>query len=102
MKITDLVLFILVSGIGFIFPWWSLFILCFAWGYFNLSEVRNIFIAVLISHSILILFEGMDLIQVLKLSQIKYLLVPVAGLIFAAVSAVLAKTGRELNHCAGR
>ena len=112
--IPDLILMILISGTGFIFSWWSIFMICFFWGYLQLARPSKIFVVVWICQSALILYFGMGLLQMLNFSNmaqgldpiffrilspyvIPYVIASLVGLVFAAVSGLFARTGFELQ-----
>ncbi len=95
--IPDLVFLSLVSGVGFILPWWSVFIICFFWAYLELGTPSRIFVCVFISFCVLIASLGHNLIQVLKVSNLKYAMIPLSALLFALVCFCVSQAAHELN-----
>jgi hypothetical protein len=94
---SDLIFLTLVSGVGFIVPWWSVFIICFCWAFLRIASPRRIFISVLISYGVLIGALGFNLIEVLKISNFKYGLVPLIALIFAFICFCVSQLALELK-----
>ena len=95
--IGDFVLLSLVSGLGFILPWWSIFIICFFWAYLELASPIRIFVSVFLSYCVLIASLGHNLIQVLKVPNFKFALVPLSALLFALLCFCVSQVARELK-----
>ena len=95
--IADFILFTLVSGIGFILPWWSVFIICFFWAFLKLASPLRILATVFMSYSLLIALLGHDLIQVLKIPNFKYAMIPLVALIFSLICFCVSQLATELN-----
>ena len=103
--LSDFIFLILISGIGFIFPWWSVFLLCILWSLADLASSRKILVCVFSTYLSMILTLGESLIKALDFSFIlnttfplvlNYFLAALAALFFSVACALLASLTKDL------
>ncbi len=90
----DLIFLSLVAGIGFIFPWWSVFVICFLWSYFKIAKASKIMISVFVTYLIMILVFGNRLLKVVDFNfgkmESNYLIAVGVSLLFSIACALIA------------
>ncbi len=102
MKIFVNILFLfLVSVIGFVLPWWTLFILCFMWSYLRFGRTPEIMLIVFFSHACLISYFGGNLLMVLNLMFVKntwmtsHVFALSIAFVFAGISGLISSLAKD-------
>ncbi len=102
----DLIFIILAFGIGFIFPWWNIFILSILWSYSLLASPAKIFLYVFLAFLTLILILGNNLLHVIEMKFVgefanhlffNYLLALLTAILFSTICMLFASLAKDLR-----